>query len=933
MFGRDALLAGLDDACREAHAGRGRLLLVTGEAGIGKSLLAQVASQRAARAGLEVVTGYAVDDPGSPLLWPWLRVARQVPAVQDVLTRDAAPAVDDAEARFGLCEAVATALIEAAESSPLLVLLEDLHWADSLSVAVLRHVALDLDHARVMVLATARDDAGTPLARVVPDLLRSATTVTIPLAGLDVPAVTAWLSSDERTSAWLPRAVQLVRRTDGNPFYIRRIVAEAPPPDDRGVDEIVMERDGLRGILVAPQLALPDDARRTVTVAALLAERLSPTLLAAATGRTVPEITEHVSAATRSGLLQHGPTGLSFVHALVRDAVVAQTSASERAQGHAAIARAMHASHDDRLIGPAAAHWDQAEGHEASAQCRDTARAAAAMAASARAHEEAVHFARMSLRHARALGAGDEDLAGRLVELAGFEWAADLVHEALSSCAEAVDLAEASGRADLMVQAALVPQGVGSVDVARRRDRLCRRALDRVPADDLTARARLLGLLAVDAAEEAVDDSADRLSAAALEIAKTSGSVIAELDAVAARHFVLSYPQAVEERTGLAARAVLLGRAAPTAMGALYGHLWQADIALQVGDLGALDDAVTEIERVSAQRSSSVGRWHVHRLLALRAAMLGRFEEARAQGREGRRLAERIGDLSMLGMHLALQVHLGHLRGAPEEIPDDALELFSQALSIPLVQAAACTTLALKGRVEEARAAFESVRTVPDRMPVGPRWAGTVGQVGLAAVLLGDAEVAGRCYRLFAPIAGWCGGDGGGAPASHASNEYGVGLMAQASGDLATAVAHYERAVEVDIRLGARPYVGLARLGWAECLTGQQPDGASPASRDLAVAAAAEFRRLDMPGPLARAQRLLASLERAQSNRHGLTPRELEIAGLVARALTNQQVADQLVVSVRTVESHVRAALGKLHLTTRTELALWVREQDPPLRP
>jgi DNA-binding CsgD family transcriptional regulator len=391
---------------------------------------------------------------------------------------------------------------------------------------------------------------------------------------------------------------------------------------------------------------------------------------------------------------------------------------------------------------------------------------------------------------------------------------------------------------------------------------------------------------------------------------------------------VLSCPQAIEERTRLAARAVQLGRRSPTAMGALYGHLWQADIALQLGDPGGFDDAVTEIERVSAQHASPVGRWHVHRLLALRAAMLGRFEEARAQGDEGRRLAERIGDLSMMGMQLSLQVHLGYLRGAPDEIPDNALELLSQAPSIPLVQAAACMTLALTGSLEEASAAFEAVRTVPDRMPVGPRWAGTVGQVGLTAVLLGDAEVAGRCYRLLAPTARWCGGDGGGAPVSHASNEYVVGLMAQAGGDLATAAAHYERAVEVDVRLGARPFVGLARLEWAECLTGQV-DGANAAAHDLADAAAAEFRRLDMPGPLARAQRLLASLDQAPDDRHGLTPRELEVAGLVAQALTNQQVADRLVVSVRTVESHVRAALTKLHLSTRTELTLWVREHEP----
>ena len=86
---------------------------------------------------------------------------------------------------------------------------------------------------------------------------------------------------------------------------------------------------------------------------------------------------------------------------------------------------------------------------------------------------------------------------------------------------------------------------------------------------------------------------------------------MAELETIAARHFVLSYPQAIDQRAELAARAVVLGATATTTMGALWGHLWQADLALQLGDLLALDRCVAEIEAVADRRASPVARWQV----------------------------------------------------------------------------------------------------------------------------------------------------------------------------------------------------------------------------------------------------------------------------------------------------------------------------------
>ncbi|MGB8381367.1 MAG: AAA family ATPase, partial [Dermatophilaceae bacterium] len=512
MFGRARQLAVVDEARSDALAGHGRLLLITGEPGIGKSLLAQQAMDRAASEGFRVARGYAVDDAGAPPLWLWQRVGRYLPEVLSALTASALPNADDDAARFRLCEAVSAALIDAAEPSGLLVLLDDMHWADSLSLAVLRHVALDLPASRAVVVMTAREEPVGALARGLPDILRSAATIPMALSGLDVEAVTEWLSAGGQTHAWLPFASDLVRITGGNPFYIRSLIAAPPPSGTEGLDGLVADHSALRGVLTAPLLRLPAQVRSTIAVAAALAERLSPSLLAAATDQPLTVVTDHINAAVAAGLLRHGPTGLSFTHALVRDAVIAETPPSERAEGDAAIAAAMEQTQDPRLTGPSAIHWDRADGSGAAARCRDQARRAAALAAADLAHDESVRFARMSLRHARALGASPEDLAERLLELARYEWAASLLPDALGSCVAAVDYAEACGRADLMAQGALVPQGIGSVDVSRIVDRLCRRALARLPAEEVRVRAGLLGQRAIAAADEA----ADALSADAL---------------------------------------------------------------------------------------------------------------------------------------------------------------------------------------------------------------------------------------------------------------------------------------------------------------------------------------------------------------------------------------------------------------------------------
>ena len=157
-----------------------------------------------------------------------------------------------------------------------------------------------------------------------------------------------------------------------------------------------------------------------------------------------------------------------------------------------------------------------------------------------------------------------------------------------------------------------------------------------------------------------------------------------------------------------------------------------------------------------------------------------------------------------------------------------------------------------------------------------------------------------------------------------------LGQLELVVGEFAAAAAHFEEGLRVDAMLGARPHVARGRMGLAQALTAT---GDLPRAVELARAAAAEARRLDMPGLLRTADAFLAEAAAKARTEDPLTAREREVVELVAQALSNREVARQLVLSERTVESHVRRVLAKTGLTTRTELTRWFLQQPAAAGP
>ena len=372
-------------------------------------------------------------------------------------------------------------------------------------------------------------------------------------------------------------------------------------------------------------------------------------------------------------------------------------------------------------------------------------------------------------------------------------------------------------------------------------------------------------------------------------------------------------------------------------MAVLWGHLWRIDAAFQLGDLRSVERHLGDVDLLARRHRAPLARWHYERLVIARAGLVGDFAGAREHNDRARDLAARMDDSSLSAMYYACRCLLAQICGDPFELDATMLAVAASAVPQPLIQMGRATAAIVAGDLAAGAAAFEELRNLPRRFPVGNRWASTLGQIGTLAAMLGDAEVAGDVLELLLPTAGYCNGEGSGAIFCMGSNARLLGDLALTAGRPTEAIRLYQDAIAVNMPIGARPYTALSRLGWAQALldpSRQKRAGTSAlddlhTSHDLVRLSADEFRRLGMPGPLQRAVELERRISVQISENNPLSARENEVAVLVAGGLTNREIATRLVLSERTVESHVRAMLTKLGVRSRTDIAAWAIRAEP----
>jgi len=460
FVGRQHELGEIGAAVSAALAGRGKVLCLSGEPGIGKTRLADEAAIHAASRGMRVHWGRCFEDGGAPAYWPWIQVLRRVIAdarsqysrtlpadivrmLPELGAEAPRPETGDPEQlRFRLFDAVARLLRDSASVKPMMLVLDDLHEADLASLQLLKFVARVAHDANLIIVGTYRDAEmrhSPERAAIVPDILRDATHFR--LAGLAEDEVARMVEVRAQRAPDPEFVAALSRMTAGNPLFVDGIIR-------------VLAAEGRFGSAQPTVLAnykLPDEvrvsiqrwlsllsleARTLLTTAALVGLEFELGLLEKTTTTAPERVAELIDSAQEMGIVSFvGKSLCRFAHPLLREVLSQEPGGGERVRRHRAIAMALEQIHADTqsYLSLLAHHWrESAQSPEEIDKAIDYALCAGDAAARASALGEAVSrwndALQLNQAHHRALRQRAETLVrlGRALPIRGQQVLKDL---------------------------------------------------------------------------------------------------------------------------------------------------------------------------------------------------------------------------------------------------------------------------------------------------------------------------------------------------------------------------------------------------------------------------------------------------------------------------------------------------------------------------
>ncbi len=850
LIGRHAETAILQSAIGDAMSGRGRLVLLAGEPGIGKTTLAVNAADRAAEHGARVLWGACWEGEGAPAFWPWIQALRVYAAehTDDELTADAGagapelcrllpeftarmpampppPDLEPDEARFRQFDAIASFLGRAAARQPLVVVLDDLHWADESSMRLLVFVAAQLATNRVAIIGTYRDTevrADHPLASLMHDASRRGQL--LPVGGLepeDVARLMATVSARAELRDELTAAVH--RQTAGNPLFVGEMTRLLAAQNALDRDDVTVGvPQGVQEVIERRMVRLPQRCIELLTLGAVVGEEFALDVVARAGGIAIPALVELLEPALAAGAAREATVGhYRFAHALFREALYEGLGTIARAGLHLQVANALEAKQIDAGgVSPS----ELANHFALGALAGETEKAiryaslAARQATASLAYSEAVgHYERALHVLDLAPYPTESDRAELLLELSGARWRSGDRAAARVEVDRAIAFARQTGRGDVLARAALGLHRLGGISGVEDNERL--RLLEEANLalgdEETPLRARLLAALAKEQYHSwlhfpaSIEGSPLAEDAVALGRRLGDNRVLAE--ALAALHDTLWYTGREARRLDVATELEKVAESIGDREQAVEAVLLQAVALLELGDRDALP-------RLRAFIASADELHHPRfaYFAATRRATLATIE----------------GDLEGADEALEAAAAIAAAHGEPDHINVSAAQLFSLAtlrnnrsLSVERAREAYKFSSAFHeviesntalgclddGDIDEARRAFRRIDIEAFRTQLrNYGWLYGVAILTELTAALEETAVLEELIPYLEPYADRCIVVAGAVSFIGSAAHY-LGLALQAVGRTSEAEKYFQQALATYDRLGATPWAVRTR--------------------------------------------------------------------------------------------------------------------------
>jgi DNA-binding SARP family transcriptional activator len=840
FVGRAGALARLQALWAEVVVGEQRLAVVSGEPGIGKTrLLAEFAATVQAT-GARVLYSRAEEDalvPYQPfadalrgaLEWGVAlpdpeALAAVVPGLTHQPPRSATLSEEPPAGRLRLFDAVRGSVEAAATARPLLLALDDLHWADRPTLRLLAYLAKGRQPASSLLLGAYRQTEITqraPLFELLADLRRDVAVEEITLDGLGSGDVAALLAQTMRQPPGELLVARVRAQTAGNPFYIEELFGHVHDPADAALAADPVEIPANIQQAVAHRAArLGSQASALLAAGAVLGPEFELELAAEIEGLPLDPALRALEHAVRAGLILEvpgAPGSFTFAHALVRDVLAGSLTAARRARLHALAATALEprAQRDpERHLAALVQHaLEGASLADDPLRAAELAQQAAARASSAYAYEQSAELLERALIVLRRTGADHAREAAMLCSLGEALQRSGNRDRASGILNQAVELAHRVDDPRLLARATLAIGGLGvtilEVDralVARLQD-----ALAALSDRDEELRARVLARLSVELTYDPDENLRDSISLQAVESARRSGAPAALASALGARHVALSHAEHTAARLQTATEMLDVARRAGDRELALQARNWRVADLFELGDGARVNAELDAYAALASDVRLPSYSWYVPLWRATLATLAGKIDEGHQLAARARDLGRRAGDANA---DVFFQTHRYMSWLADERYEEwvgEALEFTEEKIRRSpaglAYLAGMATVFAATGRDDDARRAIEIVAaddfaTVPRDM----NWLSTIASAAEVCATLGDTRRARTVRSLLEPYA-----DrmviSARAAYHQGSVNYFLARLAAAAGDHRAADELYSDAAARDERAGAAIWV------------------------------------------------------------------------------------------------------------------------------